>query len=187
MTSSVGLKACPHGKGSPNAARRGFCCLSGPYLIELEFDDGRRGTVDFARYLERRGFVRAIPGSRVLWELHRQQGAWGLDVWRRDRHCTGNPVCGSQGDGSSGLDEPGWTAGPVQTIGSGCGNNTVERLKQALAVSAPLPRLASINPFQQIACMSALVVTPFGRGSRCSVQPTHQTRFLYDLKVRGSG
>ena len=25
------------------------------YRIELEFDDGQRGTVDFARYLERRG------------------------------------------------------------------------------------------------------------------------------------
>lgn len=27
----------------------------GGYLIELEFDDNRRGTVDFAGYLERRG------------------------------------------------------------------------------------------------------------------------------------
>ena len=27
----------------------------GDYLIELEFDDGQRGTVDFAKYLERRG------------------------------------------------------------------------------------------------------------------------------------
>ena len=27
----------------------------GGYLIELEFDDGRRGTVDFAGYLKRRG------------------------------------------------------------------------------------------------------------------------------------
>ena len=27
----------------------------GGYLIELEFDDGQRGTVDFAKYLERRG------------------------------------------------------------------------------------------------------------------------------------
>ena len=27
----------------------------GGYLIELEFDDGQRGTVDFARYLERKG------------------------------------------------------------------------------------------------------------------------------------
>ena len=26
----------------------------GGYLIELEFDDGQRGTVDFAKYLERR-------------------------------------------------------------------------------------------------------------------------------------
>lgn len=25
------------------------------YLIELEFDDGRRGTVDFTKYLDRRG------------------------------------------------------------------------------------------------------------------------------------
>ena len=25
------------------------------YLIELEFDDGQRGTVDFAKYLQRRG------------------------------------------------------------------------------------------------------------------------------------
>lgn len=27
----------------------------GGYLIELEFDDGRRGTVDFSKYMERRG------------------------------------------------------------------------------------------------------------------------------------
>ena len=27
----------------------------GGYLIELEFDDGRRGTVDFSKYLERQG------------------------------------------------------------------------------------------------------------------------------------
>ncbi|MDE2707132.1 MAG: DUF2442 domain-containing protein [Gemmatimonadota bacterium] len=27
----------------------------GDYLIELEFDNGQRGTVDFAKYLERRG------------------------------------------------------------------------------------------------------------------------------------
>ncbi len=27
----------------------------GGYLIELEFDDGQRGTVDFTKYLERRG------------------------------------------------------------------------------------------------------------------------------------
>jgi hypothetical protein len=27
----------------------------GAYLIEIEFDDGRCGTVDFAKYLERRG------------------------------------------------------------------------------------------------------------------------------------
>ena len=27
----------------------------GGYRIELEFDDGRRGTVDFSKYLERRG------------------------------------------------------------------------------------------------------------------------------------
>ena len=33
------------------------------YRIELEFDDGQRGIVDFSRYLERRGCVRAIPGS----------------------------------------------------------------------------------------------------------------------------
>ena len=47
----------------------------GAYLIELEFDDGQRGTVDFARYLERRGvferfrdleFFGAIPSTRSL-------------------------------------------------------------------------------------------------------------------------
>ena len=27
----------------------------GDYLIEIEFDDGQRGTVDFSKYLERRG------------------------------------------------------------------------------------------------------------------------------------
>jgi len=27
----------------------------GGYLIELEFDDGQRGTVDFTKYLARRG------------------------------------------------------------------------------------------------------------------------------------
>lgn len=27
----------------------------GGYLIELEFDDGRRGTVDFSKYLKRKG------------------------------------------------------------------------------------------------------------------------------------
>lgn len=27
----------------------------GDYIIEIEFDDGRRGTVDFTKYLERRG------------------------------------------------------------------------------------------------------------------------------------
>ena len=27
----------------------------GGYRIELEFDDGQRGTVDFAKYLKRRG------------------------------------------------------------------------------------------------------------------------------------
>ena len=27
----------------------------GDYLIEIEFDDGQRGIVDFAKYLERRG------------------------------------------------------------------------------------------------------------------------------------
>ncbi len=27
----------------------------GDHLIEIEFDEGRRGTVDFAKYLERRG------------------------------------------------------------------------------------------------------------------------------------
>ena len=56
----------------------------GGYLIELEFDDGRRGTVDFAKYLERRGvferfrdleFFRSFAVNKELGVL-----TWGDEI-----------------------------------------------------------------------------------------------------------
>ena len=79
----------------------------GAYLIELEFDDGQRGTVDFARYRERRGvferfrdleFFRSFTVNKELGVL-----TWGDEIDIAPE----TPVCGSHGDGSSRLDEPG--------------------------------------------------------------------------------
>ncbi len=56
----------------------------GGYLIELEFDDGQRGVVDFERYLERRGvferfrdveFFRSFTVNKELGVL-----TWGDEI-----------------------------------------------------------------------------------------------------------
>ena len=73
----------------------------GGYLIELEFDDGQRGTVDFAKYLERRGVFERFRDLEFFrsFAINKELGVltWG----RRDRHSTGDLVCRGYRDPSS--------------------------------------------------------------------------------------
>ena len=50
-----------------------------------------------------------LSGSGILSfpELRYQQGAWRSDVGKRDRHSTGDLVCGGYRDSSFGVDESG--------------------------------------------------------------------------------
>ena len=56
----------------------------GAYLIELEFDDGQRGTVDFARYLERRGVFERLQDLEYFrtFTVNRELGVltWGDEI-----------------------------------------------------------------------------------------------------------
>ena len=137
----------------------------GAYLIELEFDDGQSGTVDFAGYLERRGvferfrdleFFRSFAINKEL----------GVLTWSDEIDIAPETLYAE----ATGTDLPGW----MKSLGSGCGNSTVERFKQPLAVSAPRLHLVRIDPLQQIARVPDLEVPPFARAPRCSVQPAHQ-------------
>lgn len=53
----------------------------GGYQIELEFDDGRRGTVDFSKYLERKGVFERFrdPGFFRSFAINKELGAL---IWR---------------------------------------------------------------------------------------------------------
>ena len=77
----------------------------GVYLIELEFDDGQRGTVDFAKYLERRAVFERFRDLEFFRSFAIKKRAWGPDVGQRDRHSTGDLVCGGYRDPSSRMDE----------------------------------------------------------------------------------
>ena len=73
------------------------------YLIEIEFDDGQRGTVDFAKYLKRQGVFERFRnleffqfgdefGYRFMADVENRcvkaaaQGAWPCAApWTRDR------------------------------------------------------------------------------------------------------
>lgn len=54
------------------------------HLIELEFDDGQRGTVDFAKYLERRGVFERFRDLEVFrsFVINKELGVltWGNEI-----------------------------------------------------------------------------------------------------------
>ena len=56
----------------------------GDHLIELEFDDGQRGTVDFAKYLERRGVFERFRDLEFFqsFAINKELGilTWGNDI-----------------------------------------------------------------------------------------------------------
>lgn len=56
----------------------------GGYLIELEFDDGQRGTVDFAKYLERRGVFERFRDLEFFrsFAINKELGVltWGNEI-----------------------------------------------------------------------------------------------------------
>ena len=56
----------------------------GDYLIELEFDDGQRGTVDFAKYLERRGVFERFRDLEFFrsFAINKELGVltWGNEI-----------------------------------------------------------------------------------------------------------
>ena len=56
----------------------------GGYLIELEFDDGRSGTVDFTKYLERRGVFERFRDLEFFrsFTINKELGVltWGDDI-----------------------------------------------------------------------------------------------------------
>ena len=56
----------------------------GDYLIELEFDDGQRGTVDFTKYLERRGVFERFRDFEFFqsFAINKELGVltWGNEI-----------------------------------------------------------------------------------------------------------
>lgn len=54
----------------------------GGYLIELEFDDGQSGTVDFAGYLERRGVFERFRDLEFFRSFTEELGVltWGGEI-----------------------------------------------------------------------------------------------------------
>ncbi len=56
----------------------------GGYLIELEFDDGRRGTVDFSKYMERQGVFSQFRDLEFFhnFKINKDLGAltWGDEI-----------------------------------------------------------------------------------------------------------
>ena len=56
----------------------------GGYRIGLEFDDGRRGTVDFAKYLERRGVFEQFRDIEFFrnFTINKELGilTWGNEI-----------------------------------------------------------------------------------------------------------
>lgn len=53
----------------------------GAYLIEIKFDDGRRGTVDFSRYMERRGVFKRFRDLEFFrnFKINRELGVLTWD------------------------------------------------------------------------------------------------------------
>ena len=56
----------------------------GDYLIEIEFDDGRRGTVDFSNYLDRPGVFKRFRDLEFFrsFSINRELGVltWGDEI-----------------------------------------------------------------------------------------------------------
>ena len=56
----------------------------GDYLIEIEFDDGQRGTVDFTKYLERRGVFERFRDLEFFqsFSINKELGVltWGNEI-----------------------------------------------------------------------------------------------------------
>ena len=56
----------------------------GGYLIELEFDDGQRGTVDFTKYLKRRGVFEQFKDIEFFrsFAINKELGVltWGDEI-----------------------------------------------------------------------------------------------------------
>ena len=54
------------------------------YLIELEFDDGRRGTVDFTKYVDRRGVFERFKDLQFFrnFTINKELGVltWGNEI-----------------------------------------------------------------------------------------------------------
>lgn len=54
------------------------------YIIELEFDNGRRGTVDFSKYLERKGVFERLRDLEFLrnFTINKDLGVltWGDEI-----------------------------------------------------------------------------------------------------------
>lgn len=56
----------------------------GAYLIEIKFDDGRRGTVDFSKYLERKGVFERFRNPEFFrnFRINKELGVltWGNEI-----------------------------------------------------------------------------------------------------------
>ena len=56
----------------------------GGYRVELEFDDGRRGTVDFSKYLDRRGVFEQFRDLEFFrnFTINKELGVltWGNEI-----------------------------------------------------------------------------------------------------------
>ena len=59
----------------------------------------------FAKYQERGGVFERFRDLEFFRSFANQQGTWSPDMERRDRHRTGDPVCGGGGDPASSVDE----------------------------------------------------------------------------------
>ncbi len=56
----------------------------GAYLIDIEFDDGRRGTVDFTKYVDRRGVFERFKDLQFFrnFTINKELGVltWGNEI-----------------------------------------------------------------------------------------------------------
>ena len=59
-------------------------CYRGAYLIEIEFDDGQRGTIDFAKYVDRRGVFERFKDLQFFrnFTINNELGSltWGNEI-----------------------------------------------------------------------------------------------------------
>lgn len=64
----------------------------GNYELEIEFEDGAKGIVDFTQYLDRGGGPRTVPRHALLHELPDRRGTGRPVLRRRRRYRSGNAL-----------------------------------------------------------------------------------------------